>query len=189
MTCFEWFISLTTLLLTNERAPARRALLVAVLLVGLFGLCLWYGTYGIAPDLGAYPTEQAVGPFPEEYVGDPVVLAGTVVGTDPVEIRIDGGGGHHRTITVTDFSAPVQRGDQLRVFGTLVDRDTVRTTNGFTVPPENYLYTYTVSFVAGLWVLVRLVGQWRLDPTGLVRRRAPRGLDDVRRRLTGDDDA
>jgi hypothetical protein len=167
---------------------ARRALLVAVLLVGLFGLCLWYGTYGIAPNLGAYPTEQAVGPFSEEYVGDQVVLAGTVVGTDPVEIRIGYGGGH-RTITVTDLSAPVQRGDQLRVFGTLVDSDTVRTTNGFTVPPENYLYTYTVSFVAGLWVLTRLVGQWRLAPTGLVRRHAPRGLDGFARRLTGDDDA
>ncbi len=170
-------------------SPARRGLLVALLLASLFGLCVWYGTHGVAPDLGAYPTEFVVGPTPGEYVGDRVTLAGTVVGTDPVEIRIDYASDRHRTITVTDLSSPVQRGDQLRVFGTLVDRDTVRAANGFTVPRENYLYTYTASFVAGLWVLGRLVGQWRLDPSGLVRRHTPRTLGDLRTRLTGGDDA
>jgi hypothetical protein len=168
---------------------ARRWLLGSLLLATLFGLCVWYGTYGVAPGLGAYPTDQAVVSTPAKYVGDAVTLSGIVVGTDPVEMRIVGDG-TQRTLTVTGVDTPVERGDQLRVFGHLVDEDTVRVTNAFTVPPSGFLYSYLVSFVAGLWVLARLLTQWRLDSTGgLVRRPDAPTLAGLRRRLGGDDDA
>jgi hypothetical protein len=160
---------------------ARRLRLVVVLVALLFGLCVWYGTYGVAPGLGAYPTEQVVGPTPGEYVGDSVVLSGAVVETDPVELRVRYGGGTQRTLTVIEVQTPVEPGDQLRVFGPLVDEDTVRATRTLAVPPSGYLYTYAVSFLAGVWVLIRLVRQWRLDPQhGLVRRTDPLTLDSVR---------
>jgi hypothetical protein len=180
---------LTTLSHAMSVLHARRWLLGSLLLVALFGLCVWYGTYGVAPGLGAYPTEQVVASAPAAYVGDAVTLSGIVVGTDPVEIRI-ASGGTRRTLTVTEVDAPVERGDQLQVFGHLVDEGTVRATNAFAVPPGDYLYSYFVSFAAGLWVLARLLTQWRLDSTrGLVRRLDAPTLDGLRRRLGGDDDA
>lgn len=155
--------------------------LVAVLLALLFGLCVWYGTSGVAPGLGVYPTEELVGPTPGEYVGDLVDLSGTVVETDPVEIRVRYGGESQRILTVTGVQTPVEPGDELRVFGRLVDEDTVRATRAFAVPPLGYLYTYTVSFLAGVWVLIRLASQWRYDSTkGFVRRTDPLTLDSLR---------
>jgi hypothetical protein len=180
---------LTALLHLMSALHARRWLLGSLLLVTLFGLCVWYGTYGIAPGLGEYPTEQAIASAPTEYVGDTVTLSGTVVGTDPVEIRITDGS-TKRTLTVTGVDAPVERGDQLRVFGHLVDEDTVQVTNAFTVPPSGFIYSYLISFAAGLWVLTRLLTQWRLDYTrGLVRRPDALTLDALQSRLGGDDDA
>ncbi|WP_372910782.1 hypothetical protein [Salinigranum sp.] len=76
------------------------------------------------------------------------------------------------------------------MFGHLVDEDTVQVTNAFPVPPSGFIYSYLVSFVAGLWVLARLLTQWRLDTArGLVRRPDGPTLAGLRRRLGGDDDA
>jgi hypothetical protein len=160
-----------------------RVLAVAFLLATLFGLCVWFGSYGVAPALGAYPTEQVVGPTPDQYVGGPVTLAGPVVDTDPVTMRITYRGTEARTLTITDVETPVEPGDELRVFGTLVDEDTVAATTAFAVPPAGYLYTYVVSFVSGLWVLTRLATHWRLDAGALVRRTESLTLDGVRMRL------
>jgi hypothetical protein len=77
-------------------------------------------------------------------------------------------------VTVTGVAHPVAEGDTLRLFGTLIDPETVRVTRSFAVPPSGATYTYSVSFLAGLWVLGRLLSHWRLDPTrGLVRRSRP----------------
>jgi hypothetical protein len=66
------------------------------------------------------------------------------------------------------------------LFGTLTDSETIRASNSFAVPPSGAVYTYSISFLAGLWVLVRLVRQWRFDLRhGLVRR--TRTLRPVRR--------
>jgi hypothetical protein len=47
-----------------------------------------------------------------------------------------------------------------------VDR-TVRATIVVTVPGRNLLVMYLVSFLAGLWVVARLVRDWRVDRTAL----------------------
>lgn len=164
---------------------AGRLRTVVLLLAVLFGLSVWYGTYGVAPELGAYPTEQVVGPTPGQFVGDSVTVSGTVVSTDPVEIRIAYRGTQRRTLTVTDVDTAVERGDQLRVFGTLVDERTVQATRVVTVSPGEFLYAYVVSFLGGLWVLARFVTQWRLDATqGFVRRADPLTLGALRTHLT-----
>ena len=175
-----------------QASLGRRLPVVFLLLVALFGLCVWFGTVGPAPGLGAYPDESDVGPTPNPYVGGPVELSGTVVGTSPVQIRIEHGLNESRTLTITNLELNANQGETLRVYGTLVDTETVRAMNAFTVPPGGLRYTYTVSFIAGLWVLFRLTSQWRLDPQqGLARRSdSDTPLDRLRARLSrGSDDA
>jgi hypothetical protein len=174
---------------------SRRLVVVSLLLVALLGLCVWFGTLGAVPEYGAYPGTDDVGPTPEPYLEQSVTVDGLVVDTAPVRIRIDYGFDRSRIIVVTNLVNDIQleHGDTLRVFGTLTDEETVRAANAFTVPAWGSSYTYSVSALAGLWVLARLLGQWRLDPAaGLVRRSSPlRPLDRLRNTDadTGGDDA
>ena len=166
--------------------PLGHRALAALALCGvLFGLCVWFGTLDPVPGLGSYPGEAAVGEAPEDHVGEAVELAGRVVATDPVVVEMDYGTGSRRLV-VTDLDHPVNEGDTLRLFGVLTDPETVRATNSFAVPPWGATYTYTVSFLAGLWVLARVCTQWRVDPgRGLVRRQRPlRPLAWLRRLLS-----
>jgi len=152
-----------------KSALSRTGAVVALLAV-LFGLCVWFGTLAPAPEVGAYPDSDDIGPSPTEYVGTDVEIGGRVVATEPVVVELSYGTASRR-VTVTDVSHPVTEGDTLRVFGTLTDSETIRASNSFAVPPSGAVYTYSISFLAGLWVLVRLVTQWRVDSRrGLVRR-------------------
>lgn len=152
----------------------QRVVAVVVLLGALFGLCVWFGSLAPDPTVGAYSDASDVGPSPTEYVGTAIEIGGRVVATDPVVIELTYGT-RSRRVTVTDVSHPVAEGDTLRVFGTVTESGGVRATNSFAVPPAGGLYTYSISFLAGLWVLARLVTRWRVDPArGLVRRTTPR---------------
>ncbi|WP_318568753.1 hypothetical protein [Salinigranum marinum] len=152
----------------------QQAVAVVVLLGVLFGLCVWFGSLAPDPTVGAYPDASDIGPSPAEYVGTDVEIGGRVVATDPVVIELSYGTASRR-VTVTDVSHPVAEGDTLRVFGTVRESGAVRATNSFAVSPAGALYTYSISFLAGLWVLARLATQWRFDPArGLVRRTTPR---------------
>lgn len=158
-----------------ELSIQRRVLIVVGLLLVLFGLCVWYGSLGPAPELGAYPDSDDVGATPDPYVGSPVEISGQVVATDPVQIRLEYGADRHRRVTVTGLETTVDPGDELRVFGTLTDAATVEAAAAFTVPPSGFAYTYLVSFAAGVWVLGRIVTGWQFDATdGFSRRPSPR---------------
>lgn len=148
----------------------RSGLAVGVLLCVLLGLCVWFGTLGPAPSLGAYPDSRDVGAAPTEHVGSQVEISGTVVDTDPVVITLDYEPTSPRVV-VTGLQIDVDRGDGLRAIGTLTDERTVRATNAFVVPRWGTTYTIVISFVAGLWVLTRIVTGWRIGPG---RRLVPR---------------
>jgi hypothetical protein len=53
-------------------------------------------------------------------------------------------------------------GDTLQAVGVLTDPRTVRLTNVVVVPRTGLWYAWVTSFVAGLWVLARLLRHWRL---------------------------
>jgi hypothetical protein len=141
----------------------RSGLAVGVLLCALLGLCVWFGALGPAPGLGAYPDSRDVGATPAEHVGSQVEISGTVRETEPVVITLDYEPTFPRVV-VTGLETDVERGDGLRVVGTLTGERTVRATNAFVVPRWGTTYTVVISFVAGLWVLARIVAGWRLDP-------------------------
>jgi len=76
---------------------------------------------------------------------------------------------------VRDVVEPVGVGDRVRVKGEIVATRTVRASEAFAVPRWGLWYASSVSFLAGLWVLWRLVHQWRVDFGTLVL--VPRAVD------------
>ncbi|MCO8265165.1 hypothetical protein NKF06_00825 [Haloferax sp. AB510] len=169
--------------------PRRRVLGILVLLGCLFGLMVWFGSLAPAPGVGAYPGSEELGTDYDAWVGDQVSLTGTVIDTDPLTISAEYGAGEQVRLRVTDAAVDAQQGDSLSVYGVVEPDRTIRSLNAYTVPPGNYLYMYAVSFLAGLWVLGRIIRSWRLDETwSLVPRETPLGIGDFTTQSTQSED-
>lgn len=143
----------------------RRLGAVGVLLLALFGLLVWHGTLGPAPALGAFPSQDHIGGQYERYVGDEVEIAGHVVETHPltVEATYDENVVIEFRIVGLDQSIDPRRGELLRVYGVAQPDRTINARSGFTVSQSSVWYTWSISFLAGLWVLSRIVQQWRFN--------------------------
>jgi hypothetical protein len=163
----------------------RRARLgTVVVLVGLLiGLCVWFGTLGPAPNAGRYPTAENIVHDQQSYQDTRVVVSGTVVETDPVVIEaqyetvVNGQFVSDTTrFTIMGTTESIRSGHELQVFGTLTDAHVVHAANTVAIPPQRFLYMYLISFLAGLWVLGRLVQTWSFDGRTLSihRRSTPR---------------
>lgn len=139
-----------------------RFALIAVLLVVLAGLFVWAGTIEPDPADNNFPGNDEVFADPDEYVGQQVSVGGTVVNTNPltVETTVEG---ERVTFIVENANLDVSTGDQLSAFGTLQSDHTVTATNVVHREPWEAHYMYAVSFLAGLWVLARLLNRWTVD--------------------------
>lgn len=162
-------------------SPRGRFGALVVLLAVLAAMLVWYGTLGPAPAQGDYPTQEDYAPDPTPYLGDRVVATGIVVSTDPVRIEVTYGVDGRTEYAVTGLDGTVAEGRGISVFGRLTDPGTIAADRAFTVPQSGLWYAWTISFLAGLWVLARIVRDWRLDRSspGLVpreRRAGVRGL-------------
>ncbi|WP_411964474.1 hypothetical protein [Haloferax sp. YSMS24] len=144
-------------------APRLRLVGIVILLGCLFGLMVWFGSLTPAPEVGAYPGEEQLGTNYDAWTGDKASLTGTIVDTDPLTISAEYGTVEHVQLQVSGADVQAQEGDRLAVYGVVEPDHTIRTLNAYTVPSANYPYMYTVSFLAGLWVLGRLVRTWRID--------------------------
>lgn len=151
---------------------AGRLAAVAALLVALLALAVRYGAATVrpAPELAFYPAEDHLAADYGAYVGQRVQVSGIVVGVDPVVIVAEyetWAGGRYRAgelhLTITNYAGSVAPGDRLQVFGTARPERTVRAERTVAVPGANYRYMYGVSFLAGLWVLARLVRGWTVS--------------------------
>jgi hypothetical protein len=158
-----------------------RVVAVVVLLGALFSLTVWYGSLSPDPTVGAYPgTEELAGDY-DRYLGERVAIGGRIVGTEPVVIVAEYGVDSElrlRVVGLDDSVRPV-KGDQLRVFGTVEPGRTVRALNAFTVPAWGIRYMLSVSFLAGLWMLGRIIRYWRVDWGSLALSRRERPLDGI----------
>jgi len=132
---------------------------LVVLGVVLFVLLVGYGSLGP----GDYPSEEFHGPDPESYVGERVSVAGTVQATDPLRIEVTYGTDGRAEYVVTGLEVGAERGELLRVAGRLTGPRTVEAENGFTVPRSGLWYTWGISFLAGLWVIARILRHWGFD--------------------------
>ena len=141
----------------------RRVGAAVVLVFVLAGLLVWAGTLSPADAPRDVPDEDEIGPEPEAYVGERVTLSGTVVGTDPVVIDIEYGTGETFTVTVDGIDNPVAAGDVVTASGRLEDSSTLTAERVIVREPWELWYMYSVSFLAGLWMLGRTLRRWRFD--------------------------
>ena len=143
--------------------PWARAVAVVVLLAVLGGLLVAAGTQTPNPALNDYPGAADVGADPGAYAGQKVAVGGTVVHADPVRIEVEYGIAETFTVTVTGVDRTVSAGDHLNAFGTLETEGRLSADRVVVREPWELWYMYAVSFVAGLWVLLRTVRRWRFD--------------------------
>jgi len=125
-------------------SASGRILAVWVLLCALAGLAVLHGTQPTNPDAGVYPDTEELVTDPDRYVGERVTAYGVV-----------------------DADVDAEPGDRFRVYGVLEAPGRVRAIEAFTVPPRGLWYAIGISFLAGLWVLARLVAHWTVDPRRL----------------------
>ena len=158
--------------------PARPVCFV--LLFGLLiGLLVWYGSLPPDPALGALPDETDLATDPAAYLGTKVTFGGTVIQTNPVvvEPRV---GIESLRFRLVNLEKRVAVGEEVRVNGVLLqtDQPTIRVHRALVIPRWGYWYAYGISFLAGLWVLARVIRGWHWDSgeNGLV----PRGRHQAR---------
>ena len=136
---------------------------MALLTVVLAGLLVWAGTLSPADSPRGVPDEDEVGPDRDAHVGERVTLSGTVVGTDPLVADVEYGTGESFRATLVDADRSVSEGDQVSAFGTLESPSTLVVERVIVREPWELWYMYGVSFLGGLWVLVRTLRRWRFD--------------------------
>lgn len=139
-----------------------RLLAIGILLVILAGLFVWAGTIEPDPADNNYPGVSDIHETPDEYVGDRISVDGTVVDMDPLTIETTVAG-DRITFVIENADPDVAAGDHLVVFGTLQPNNHVTAIDTVHREPWEAYYMYVVSFLAGLWVLARLVDGWTLD--------------------------
>lgn len=159
-----------------------RGLALLVLLGALFGLLVWYGSLEPDPSVWALPGPEELGHDYGRYVGDRVAVSGRVVETDPIVIaaQYDVNNVIRLRLVGLEDSVTVSEGARLNVYGVVEPDHTVRVLNVVQVPARGVWYTYTISFLAGLWVLGRIVRYWEVDlgELALRRRSAPLPVGD-----------
>lgn len=147
----------------------RSSRLLALALLGsvLVVLLMAAGTLTPASELHHYPDTDDLSQDYAAHQGERVDVSGTVVQTDPVVIEADDDADRRPTFTVTNVKEPVTVGQELRVFGTAQSDRTIAAHETVAVSPWETYYMWTVSFVAGVWVLTRFLRGWRLDRSTL----------------------
>ena len=132
------------------------------------GCCLvWYGTLQPAPSLGVPPDNDDVIDTYNRYVGEKIVVDGTVTSTDPLVIQVSMSDGRSTELTVDSAGVTVERGDNLAVYGRLHPDNSINAQNTVRKPGAAYLRTRIVSLIAVLWVLARALRHWQVDVRNL----------------------
>lgn len=156
-------------MLTSRRA---RTVGVLCLVLVLGGLCLVYGGQTTVQAEATLPQADDLGYDAERYVGTAVEVSGIVIDTDPVVIGAEynyyAAGERHGgffTLTLRGLSVDLAERQIVEVYGVLESPEALTVQTLVVIPAGHSLYMYLVSFLAGLWVLGRLLAHWRLDST------------------------
>lgn len=139
-----------------------RIVVVCLLLLGQVALFPLHAVQPVNEEAWVFAGESKFLDDPDRYLDDPVVSGGIVQETDPIVIRVDTTGGTD-LVTITGTMIEPEVGDKVRVFGTLVEPNTINAANAFVVPQQGRWYAWGISFLAGLWVLIRLLRHWRVE--------------------------
>ena len=110
-----------------------------------------------------YPNEDDVIENPDTHLGEKVVFGGTIVKTDPVTVEVKPETGDTIYVTLENVDRPLGVGNEISAFGTLQESHSLDVERTVVRAPWEFYYMYVVSFVGGLWVLVRILRYWRFD--------------------------
>lgn len=159
-------------------SPVARVVVLILLLGALFGLMVWHGSLEPDPSVWALPGAEELGHDYDRYHGKRVAVWGRVVETDPVVIaaHYDGTQAIRLRIVGLEEPAAVTEGSRLNVYGVVEPDRTVRALNAVRIPAWGVWYTYSISFLAGLWVLGRIVRHWQVDIADWTLHRRPEAL-------------
>jgi hypothetical protein len=153
--------------MSESRRQRLRITAFLILFITLGGLFVGAGTLTADPTMNNYPDEDDVVENPDAYLGDEVVFSGTVVGTDPVTVEVEPDTGGTFQATFENVDRPVSIEDEITAFGTLREGHTLAVERAIVRAPWELYYMYIVSFIGGLWVLVRILRYWRFDSESL----------------------
>lgn len=144
-----------------ETARAR-IMLICLLLLGQAALFPLYAVQPVNEDAWELADETEFLDDPDRYLDGPVESGGIVQDADPVVIRVDTTDRTER-VTITAATIEPELGDKVRVYGTLVEPATIDAHTAFVVPQQGRWYAWGISFLAGLWVLARLIRHWTVE--------------------------
>lgn len=162
------------------RSGRSRLLVVILTLLILTFFFTWYGSLEPDPEKSSYPSQEHLIEDYDAYIGEEVKVGGKVIDTDPVKIEAEHGD-ESIELNITGVEESVEKGDRLTVYGVLKEDKTIAAENAVRHPFLNWNYMYIVSGAAAVWVLIRIVKQWRWDPetASLKVREEPLSLKDM----------
>lgn len=142
----------------------RAALIVLLVSVHILLFVSFSATYPSSSAPQYYPGAEEVSHDPDRYVGDRVSVYGRVVSTSPPVI--DSGGREFGLVG----GDGVRRDSGVGVYGVYREDGGIQVIDSVEYTQGGLTYSYAVSFLAGLWVLARLLRDWTPGRKGLGRR-------------------
>lgn len=142
-----------------------RVVVVVLLVVCQFGLIVWFGNVGY--EGSPYPGTDELAEDYDAYVGRQVVVYGQVVETDPVTIETEVDDDSLVRYRLTGLDSDVEEGSYVGALVTPRPDGRLTVRRSVVRGERDHWYTYAVSLAAGLWVLVRVVRDWRFDVEAL----------------------
>jgi len=142
----------------------KRALIALLLLSALGGLFVHADVTG--DERSPYPAPHELAADYDGYVGETVLVFGTVTGVDGSDIRIEAESeGVTIDLRVASASTAVEPGGVVQVYGELRPGQQMVAQNVAVVNDSSGAewYKYAVSAVGALGFLVVFLRQWRLD--------------------------
>lgn len=152
----------------RRRSLIARLAVLIILIALLAGHLIWFNTVGPNPAMGDYPGGGHLAADYEQYSGERVVVNGEVVDTNPVVVRYGPADDPKLFLTVTELSIQPERGDPISIFGIVRPDHTIDAINVVIhdrrgLSEYGLSHTWAVSFLAGIWVLGRILNHWRLN--------------------------
>jgi len=160
----------------------RRTRIIAVVLLLAAHVALFpaFATQPVNQDAGVLPGEEEFLNSPDQYLGTQVETGGIVIDQSPLTIQVETTRGTEE-LHVRGMETTPELDDKIRVAGTLREPTVLEAQRGFVVPQRGRWYAWGISFLAGLWVLARLIRHWRIEYSalGFVPRSRPLTLRDI----------
>lgn len=139
----------------------RRLLALLVVVIVQLTLPVWFGASPASN--GPFVDTSTLADGDSDHVGETAQVYGQVESLDPVVVRHHLDDGAQYYFEVTDIDAPVEVGAYVEVYGVITAADRIAAESIVVRGEREHWYTYGVSVLAVLVVLVSLASSWRID--------------------------